>query len=70
MIGMVIGILAGGLLILCLISLLIRAVTGFIEAVVPRRMATQLLLLKEYQQGHKMMFCDSCRCILSIKRGG
>ena len=50
MIGMVIGILAGGLLILCLISLLIRAVTGFIEAVVPRRMVTQLLLLKEYQQ--------------------
>ena len=50
MIGMVIVILAGGLLIPCLISLLIRVVTGFIEAVVPWRMATQLLLLKEYQQ--------------------
>ena len=50
MIGMVIVILAGGLLIPCLISFLIRVVTGFIEAVVPLRKATQLLLLKEYQQ--------------------
>ena len=50
MIGMVIVILAGGLLIPFLISLLIRVVTVFIEAVVPWRMATHLLLLKEYQQ--------------------
>lgn len=50
MIGMVIVILAGGLLIPFLISLLIRVVTVFIEAVVPQRMAIQLLLLKEYQQ--------------------
>ena len=47
---MVIVILAGGLLIPCLISFLIRVVTGFIEAVVPLRKATQLLLLKEYQE--------------------
>ena len=47
---MVIVILAGGLLIPFLISLLIRVVTVFIEAVVPQRMAIQLLLLKEYQQ--------------------
>ena len=50
MIGMVIVILAGGLLIPCLISLLIRVVTGFIETDVKWRMATQVLLLKGYQK--------------------
>ena len=50
MIGMVIVILARCLLIPCLIPLLIRVVTGFIEAVVEQRKAMQWLLLKEYQQ--------------------
>ena len=48
MIGMVIVILTGCLLISCLISLLIRVVTGFIETDVKWRMATQVLLLKGY----------------------
>ena len=48
MIGMVIVILTGCLLISCLISLLIRIVTGFIETDVKWRMATQVLLLKGY----------------------
>ena len=50
MIGMVIVILTGCLLISCLISLLIRVVTGFIETVVQWRTASQLLLLKGHQQ--------------------
>ena len=50
MIGMVIVILTGCLLISCLISLLIRVVTGFIETDVKWRMATQVLLLKGYQK--------------------
>ena len=50
MVGMVVVIITGCLLIPCFVSLLVRVVTGFIEAVVPLRKATQLLLLKEYQQ--------------------
>ena len=50
MVGMVIVIITGCLLIPCLIPLLIRVVTGFIETVVQWRTASQLLLLKGHQQ--------------------
>ena len=47
---MVVVIITGCLLIPCLISLLVRVVTGFIETVVQRTTASQLLLLKGHQQ--------------------
>lgn len=50
MIVMVIVILAGCLLIFCLMPLLIRVVTRFIKTDVKWRMATQVLLLKGYQK--------------------
>ena len=50
MVDMVIVIIIGCLLIPCLIPLLIRVVTGFIETVVQWRTASQLLLLKGHQQ--------------------
>ena len=50
MIVMIIVILAGCLLIFCLIHLLIRVVTRFIKTDVKWRMATQVLLLKGYQK--------------------
>ena len=50
MVDMVIVIIIGCLLTPCLIPLLIRVVTGFIETVVQWRTASQLLLLKGHQQ--------------------
>ena len=50
MVDMVIVIIIGCLLTPCLIPLLIRVVTGFIETDVKWRMATQVLLLKGYQK--------------------
>lgn len=50
MIGIVIVMLPGYLLIPCLMPLLVKNVTGLIEAAVKQKMATQLLILKGYQQ--------------------
>ena len=50
MVGMVVVIITGCLLIPCFVSLLVRVVTGFIETVVQRTTASQLLLLKGRQQ--------------------
>ena len=50
MVGIVMVILAGCLLVPCLVPLLINIIKGFIRTMVERKTASHLLLIRGYQR--------------------